>query len=108
LELNGLDRALTVGAAVPTPAGDGAPRSWLGGQRIGRRGRFKAQIDIAAGTCAEHVTITTDGIRLLGQGATLVPADEHPASACSFAKRASTASARSASSTSQTRGVHRW
>jgi hypothetical protein len=64
LELSGLDRALTVGAAVPIPAGDGAPRSCLGGQRIGRRGRFKAQIDITAGTCAEHVTITTDGIRL--------------------------------------------
>jgi parallel beta-helix repeat protein len=39
---------------------------------------------VRPGTFAEHVTITTDGIRLLGQGATLVPPDEHPASACSF------------------------
>jgi parallel beta-helix repeat protein len=41
-------------------------------------------IVVRPGTYAEHVTITTDGIRLLGFGATLVPPDEHPPSPCSF------------------------
>jgi parallel beta-helix repeat protein len=41
-------------------------------------------IVVRPGTYAEHVTITTDGIRLLGFGATVVPPDEHPPSACSF------------------------
>jgi parallel beta-helix repeat protein len=42
-------------------------------------------IIVRPGVYAEHVTITTDGIRLLGQrGATVVPPAEHPPSACSF------------------------
>jgi parallel beta-helix repeat protein len=41
-------------------------------------------IVVRPGTYAEHVTITTDRIRLLGFGATLVPPDEHPPSPCSF------------------------
>jgi hypothetical protein len=42
-------------------------------------------IVVRPGTYAEHVAITSDGIKLVGFGATLVPpAGEQPANACSF------------------------
>jgi parallel beta-helix repeat protein len=39
---------------------------------------------VRPGTYHEHVTITTDGITLVGQHATLVPPANHPESVCSF------------------------
>lgn len=83
----GVAIAATVTVAVAAPVGAGAAIIVRPGESI------QAAVDAAspgstivvkAGTYAEHVTITTDGIRLLGQGATLVPPAEHPASACSF------------------------
>lgn len=82
--------ALIVGGLVSTAAPAGAQ-----GAVIVRPGQsIQDAVDAASpgttiivrpGVYAEHVTITTDGIRLIGQrGATVVPPAEDPPSACSF------------------------
>jgi parallel beta-helix repeat protein len=81
--------ALALGVALGTASPAGAQGALI----VNPGESIQAAVDAASpgttilvrpGTYAEHVTITTDGIRLLGEGATLVPPDEHPASACSF------------------------
>jgi parallel beta-helix repeat protein len=80
----------TTGMLLTAP---GVPAGAAGVVTVDPGGSIQAAVDQASpgttivvrpGTYHEHVTITTDGIKLVGLNATLVPPADHPETACSF------------------------